>query len=63
MNLSVGVSLWVNSPAWDPGDWINFAIILGIAAGAWYASISAEHRLQTLRQTSDFDEAAMDGAG
>ncbi len=57
------VSLWRQAAAWDPGDWINFAIILGFAVGAWYASISAKHRLQTLRQTSDLDATAMGDAG
>jgi Protein of unknown function (DUF2510) len=46
------LSWWNQTPAWHPGDWINFAISLGFAVGAWYASISAKHRLQMLRQTS-----------
>ncbi len=57
------VSLWRQTPAWDLGTWVSFAIFLGVAVAAWHASINAKHRLQTLRQTTDLDATAMGDAG
>jgi hypothetical protein len=37
------------------GDWTELIVILCFAAGTWYVSLTAERRLQTLRQAVDSD--------
>jgi hypothetical protein len=43
------------SSDWKGDDWVDYAVILGLAAGTWYVSLSAGRRLQTLRQAVDPD--------
>jgi hypothetical protein len=48
----VGLALGTWPSGWDPDGWINFAVILGISVAGTYGSLSAKHRLQTLRQAT-----------